>query len=278
MSGRIDFLHYDKSGNIGDFLCSPRHYFDFKADRDTLIVGGGASNGFFASRARRLRADVRVGWGIGQSWRFDSPPGFLMMWLSQLKRRFCYDLVSTRDPSLASLTLPLVPCVSVFHAVTEIPCGENIGVFLNASSSVSGRILQDTGFLEAAYDRPVNHAINVGEVDEFMETFRHTGLLITNSYHAAYWGLLSGRQVHVIGYSSKFTNLLALFGYGPERVIAVERGNVKELERAIHSCPGREPLKCEDPSGTRSRFRSLNLDFSKKLEVLGVSASIRITE
>lgn len=278
MLGRIDFLHYDKTGNIGDFLCSPRHYFDFKADRDTLIVGGGASNGFFASRARAQRADLRVGWGIGQSWRFDTPPGFLMMLLSQLKRRFCYDLVSTRDPSIAGPTLPLVPCVSVFHAITEIPCGESVGVFLNASGPVSGRFSEDVNFLKAAYARPVIRAINEGEVEKFMEAFRHTGLLITNSYHAAYWGLLSGRQVHVIGYSSKFTNLLALFGYGPERVIAVERGNVEELERAIHSCPDLEPLKCEDPSEARSRFRSLNLDFAKKLEGLGIYASIRISE
>jgi hypothetical protein len=84
--------------------------------------------------------------------------------------------------------------------------------------------------------------------------------------------------VHVIGYSSKFTSLLALFGFGPERVIAVERGNVEQLERAIRSCPQLEPLKCEDPSAMRSRFRSLNLDFSKKLETLGIHAKLRITE
>ena len=278
MSGRIDFLHYDKTGNIGDFLCSPRNYFDFTANRDTLIVGGGASNGFFASRARRHLADVRVGWGIGQSWRFDSPPGFLAMWISQLKRRLCYDLVSTRDPLLSSMTLPLVPCVSVFHPVTEISCGEKVGVFLNANSSVSGSISDDTSLLENAYAKPVIRAINVGDVDKFMEAFSQTELLITNSYHAAYWGLLSGRRVHVIGYSSKFTSLLALFGFGPERVIVVERGNVEELERAIHSCPALEPLKCEDPAGMRSQFRSLNLDFSKKLEALGIHASLRITE
>lgn len=276
MKGSVDFLHYDKTGNIGDLLCSPRHYFDFEAERNTVIVGGGASNSFFASRARRHRAKVRVGWGIGQSWRFDEPPGFLKMSVCHLKRRLCYDLVSTRDSSLVTPALPLVPCVSVFHPVTEIPCGEEVGVFLNANKRVSGQMAADTSALESAYQRPVIRAINVGDVGKFTEAFRRTGLLITNSYHAAYWGLLSGRRVHVIGYSSKFVNLLALFGFGPERVISVERGNVEELEQSILSCPGREPLHCADPAGTRSRFRAHNLDFAKRLEALGVRASQRV--
>lgn len=278
MHGKVDFLHYDKTGNIGDLLCSPRHYFHFVAERDTVIVGGGASNGFFASRVRRYRGKVRVGWGIGQSWRFDEPPGFLKMSLSHLKRRFSYDLVSTRDPTLATPALPLVPCVSVFHPVTEIPRGEDVGVFLNANKAVSGEVAANTSELEAAYERPVIRAINVGDVGKFSDAFRHTGLLITNSYHAAYWGLLSGRPVHVIGYSSKFSNLVALFGFDPERVIAVDRGNVEELERAILSCPGRDPLQCGDPAGTRRRFQALNLDFAKGLETLGIRASVRVAE
>jgi hypothetical protein len=275
MNGSVDFLHYDQTGNIGDLLCSPRHYFDFEAERDTVIVGGGASNSFFASRARRHRAKVRVGWGIGQSWRFDEPPGFLKMSLSHLKRRFCYDRVSTRDPSLVTPALPLVPCVSVFHPVTEIPCGEDVGVFLNANKRVSGQMAADTSALEDAYQRPIIRAINVGDVGKFTDAFRQTKLLITNSYHAAYWGLLSGRQVHVIGYSSKFANLVALFGLGAERVIAVERGNVEELERAILGCVNREPLHCADPSGARNRFRSLNLDFAGNLETLGIRARVQ---
>ncbi len=275
MKGRVDFLHYDKTGNIGDLLCSPRHYFDFEAARDTVIVGGGASNSFFASRARRHRARLRVGWGIGQSWRFEDPPGFVKRTVSDLKRRFCYDRVSTRDLSLATPKLALVPCVSVFHEIPGIPCGGDVGVFLNANKAVSGRVAADTGALEAAYQRPVLRAVNVGDVAAFADAFGRTGLLITNSYHAAYWGLLSGREVHVIGYSSKFVNLLALFGYGPERVIAVERGNVEELERAILSCHGRESLVCADPPGTRDRFRSLNLDFARSLEGLGIRAILR---
>lgn len=272
MNGKVDFLHYDKTGNIGDLLCSPRHYFDFEADRDTVIVGGGASNSFFASRARRHRARLRVGWGIGQSWRYDEPPGFLQRSISQLKRRFCYDRLSTRDPLLATPALPLVPCVSAFHAITEIPCGDETGIFINANQSVSGKTAADRGALEAAFRGPVVRALNGGDVAAFAEAFRRTGLLVTNSYHAAYWGLLSGRRVHVIGYSSKFSNLVALFGMDPGRVIAVERGNVEELERSILSCPDREPLQCADPAATRKRFREYNLEFAGSLGSLGIRA------
>ena len=70
-------------------------------------------------------------------------------------------------------------------------------------------------------------------------------------------------------------NLLALFGFGPERVIEVERGNLDDLERAILGCANREPLHCADPSGARNRFRALNLDFAGNLETLGIRARVQ---
>lgn len=276
MKGTIDFLHYHATGNIGDLLCSPRHYFDFEAERDTLIVGGGASNSFFAGRARMRKARVRVGWGIGQSWRFGQRAGMFKSALNSIKRYLTYDLLSTRDPSMASPSLPLVPCVSVFHPITEIPCGDSVGIFLNGDQAVSGPFAADTTALAKAFGKPVIRASNEGEVERFAESFSQTMMLITNSYHAAYWGLLSGRQVHVIGYSSKFVNLVSLFGFEPDRVIAVERGNVEDLANAIKNSAEREPLQCKASAGVRDQFRAMNLEFAGRLASVGVRAIARV--
>ena len=137
-TGAVRFLHYSDTGNIGDYLCSPRHYFDFASDRSVLIVGGGASNNFFCGRARKQRADVRIAWGIGQSWTLGDDASPLDRLIKAAKRRLTYTKASTRDPLLAFDQLPLVPCVSVFHPVTEIAPGTDVGIFVNAHEQVSG--------------------------------------------------------------------------------------------------------------------------------------------
>jgi hypothetical protein len=271
-AGSVQFLHYGETGNLGDLLCSPRHYFDFESDRRALIVGGGASNNFFCGRARRQPASVRIAWGIGQSWTFGAKASPVDRLLKSTVRRLTYAKASTRDPSLVSDQLPLVPCVSVFHPVTEIPAGREVVVLLNANEKVSGA---PSGKTDAPAFGDALVATNALGAEDFLGVFRRAGTIITNSYHAAYWGLLSGRSVHVIGYSSKFTNLAALFGFPESAVIRVGRGDGAALNRALAHCAARAPLRLERPEQVRSRFRERNLDFARALGAVGVSASLK---
>ena len=142
-TGAVRFLHYSDTGNVGDYLCSPRHYFDFASDRSVLIVGGGASNNFFCGRARKQRADVRIAWGIGQSWTLGDEASPLDRLIKAAKRRLTYTRASTRDPLLAFDQLPLVPCVSVFHPLTEIAPGQTVEL-----APGSGHHLMFTGLRE----------------------------------------------------------------------------------------------------------------------------------
>ena len=272
ISPAVRFLHYGETRNIGDFYCSPRHYFDFDSDRETLIVGGGASNNFFCGRARKQRAQTRTAWGIGQSWSLDSKPSRVDRLIKSVKRKFTYTRASTRDISLASKHLPLVPCVSVFHPVTEIPVGNELGIFLNSDAQVSG--IQADASTSTVQARGL-FATNGLAADEFMALFRRTGSIITNSYHAAYWGLLSGRSVHILGYSSKFTNLAALFDFPESAVVRIHRGDSASLHRAIAACEERQPLQLTAPDVVRSHFRDRNLDFGRSLADVGVKAVLK---
>lgn len=274
-AGTLRFLHYSDTGNIGDLLCSPRHYFDFVCARDTLIAGGGASNNFFSGRARRHSSGVRIAWGIGQSWAFGITPSSLDHFLKAALRRITYAKASTRDPGLASDRLPLVPCVSVFHPVTELSVGNETGIFLNSSAPVSGELDRSQSAFVSKFGRPAFVATNALSASDFIDAFSRTGTIITNSYHAAYWGLLSGRSVHILGYSTKFTNLASLFGFKETAVIKFGRGDSEALGRAINECTERAPLQLTNPELIRSRFRTLNLDFARDLEAVGVFATLK---
>lgn len=273
----VEFLHYGDTGNVGDLLCSPRHYFDFASDRPALIVGGGASNNFFCGRAWKRSAGVRIAWAIGQSWRPGREASPWDRLLKSATRRLTYARASTRDPALVSDQLPLVPCVSVLHPVTEMPAGTEVGIFLNANAHVSGEheAMRLRLPCAALFGPRAFMATNGLSADAFMRSFRRTGTVITNSYHAAYWGLLSGRSVHIIGYSSKFSSLAALFDFPESAVIRVSRGDGDALIRAIKQCADRAPLRLAKPGLVRSDFRKRNLDFAQSLGAVGLFATLK---
>ncbi|MBA4130868.1 MAG: hypothetical protein C0519_05540 [Hyphomicrobium sp.] len=271
----VAFLHYGDMTNIGDFLASPQHYFDFGAQRTVLIAGGGASNNFFAKRALRHKAKVRIAWAVGQSWPFEKVPSSIDVTLKQLLRRVTYCRASTRDPAMASLRLPLVPCPSAYHPLSELPPGTRRGIILNGNPRVSGSLAATMASQRGQGSEKYIFATNELGVQDFTDAFSRMQIVTTNSYHAAYWGLLSGRKVHIIGYSTKFTSLAKLFGFPESAVVKCSRGDTESLNNAIESCLHRAPLQLRSPAETRAQFRSLNLDFAERLSQVGVAAHLK---
>jgi hypothetical protein len=267
----VRFLHYGDMTNVGDYLSSPRHYFNIEADSKAVIVGGGASNNFFAKRALG-ESGKRVAWGVGQSWPFGREPSLFDRSLKSILRRVAYDRASTRDRNLSSPALPLVPCASVFHPICSLPPGQKTTVIVNGNPRVSGDVDALRQQLSGKYP-DFEFATNSLNIDEFAQIFARSAVIITNSYHAAYWGLLSGRLVHITGYSSKFTSVADLFGFPPNAVLPFVRGDVAALADAILACLVRSPLSVSDPQDARQNFRELNLSYAASLADLGIRAT-----
>lgn len=266
--GSIEFLTDTPAlPNLGDTLCSPRHYFAFSSEASVVIAGGGAFNDLAVKKASKLPADIRIAWAIGQSWRFGTAPQPFD--LGAVRRT--YARATTRDPLAACDAIPLLPCVSVLHPIVDSAPGAACGLFLNLAEAASGA--RTHASLAAAAERQPGLVTGTNALDAaaFMALFARTGTVTTNSYHVAYWSLLSGREVRLIGYSSKFINLLRLFGLNPEALVRYDRGDAGQLADAIVAAEGARPLSLPRPAAVRDAFRDANRAFAAALP--GITAT-----
>ena len=266
---RLAFIHHTTSiFNIGDYLSSPRHYFRFvpnRQGRPVVVIGGGVFGNYNIVRknAKSINIDARcrVGWGIGLSVKGDGSASQKMDVFSE-----SLDFNATRDLELVSEKVPFCPCSSVFNSLTELPPGQEVGILLNHSPKVSGG---DPLGLHARYDNLVVGGNALSEYD-FRALFSRIGYLVTNSYHTAMWGLLSGRAVGIIGFSSKYTNVLKMFGIAGDYQ-RYEKGDPDGLVKAIDRVIS-ENLFVSAPNAAdrRDEFRKLNLAYAGKLVEQGV--------
>lgn len=255
--------------NLGDYLCSPRHYFDFKlpdSEKSVVIIGGGAFNDLASSFVVQSSYDIHVLWGIGRSFAPDEYPQ-KMNEVADFGGHICH--VSTRDRDYGGRSY-FVPCVSVCNPIVETPLGNRTGLFLNADHYASGHGVSDL----LAENADLVTGTNSMTEREFVDKFAQTDKLFTNSYHAAYWSLLSGRAVSLIGYSSKFTNLLRIFDLSDD-LIMYQRGNAAGLRASLERARIEDRfIKLDNPFEYVRRFRHLNLEFAHQLISLNVFATV----
>lgn len=259
--------HYPSLFNIGDYLCSPRHYFNFGTPnrKKTIIIAGGGVFGH-PSAEIPIPDAIRIAWGVGRSTDPSAPSHLI----SDLENNF--SVSSTRDKDISNDKVHFVPCVSAFSSITEIPPGSEIGVFLNANPVTSGLDARNAGLI---FGKEFIFCTNASQERNFREKFAATAKIVTNSYHVAYWALLSGRSVSVIGYSSKFLSLGTLFDGLSIKNYQKGDGNalresIEELLRSDHF------FKLDSASSFRTAFRSLNLKFAQKLVQEGLFESIKL--
>ena len=266
---RLAFIHHTTSiFNLGDYLSSPRHYFRFvppAAGKPIAVIGGGVFGSYDYLRKNVVGLDLgarrKVGWGVGLSAKsVDAASGKMDAFSAQM------DFNATRDPELASEKAAFCPCSSVFNAITEIPRGSEVGILLNYDPRASGR---DPLALLAGYEGKVVGSNAVSESD-FRGLFARTGHLITNSYHTAMWGLLSGRSVGIVGFSSKYANIMSMFGLSGSYQ-RYEKGDGEGLRKVIDRVLSENLfVSAPDFADRREQFRQLNLDYARKLVEQGV--------
>lgn len=284
------YTHTPSVYNIGDDLCAPNHYFHLEAHeaQSTLIIGGGAFKDMGLAEAQRLKPHIAITWAIGRSvplptysWRIRGPGDILRHWRAiastVARAKSTFAAASTRDTDLVGRLFDYVPCPSVFHSICDVPPGAKIGVFLNADAQVTSSAAADVLDLIKKSSKEVIFGTNSEQIYRFSAKFKECGVIITNSYHIGYWSLLSGRSVRLIGYSSKFVNLLNMFGIPRNNFEPYIRGDARSLVSGVNRCfiKGAE-VQLNEPSSFKELFRDYNIRFAQKLVDRGFLRSFLI--
>lgn len=233
MSKNILNLHRRHTNNIGDLLCAPFLYFPellgtdardilgfrsadepdrevrlaFKgafAEAEMIVVGGGGLleidffQPFFNFLAENKRSDQKVVlWGAGHnSWQVSD-------W-RHLKQSYSFDsglfdLIGIRD---SDHEYPWVPCVSCMDAAFDAPAdiAREVGVYAHVGTLNNEQFRKR---LPTGLDI-LDNASAFPEVIEFLGSCE---LVLTDSFHGAYWATLLGRKVITFPSSSKFYDL-----------------------------------------------------------------------
>lgn len=217
--------------NIGDDLCRVSLYFDLPK-RYNYIEGGVFQFG--------AEQDNDIVWGVGRSVK--TPKDFTNK-NNKAKLYSCRDKVSD---------MKFVPCPSVFHRLVDMPVGKDEILILGGSDTIGRRVS----------DIP-NVTMNL---KEYAAIFASASSVITNSYHTAYWSLLSGRKIKLLGYSSKFSDLFKIFDLDTSLIREYDKGDFDSFKSAVSQLKIIPWVSVN--SSYKDRFRSLNNEFYNTVKTL----------
>lgn len=256
MVTEINFDHKTHTGNLGDLLCSPRYYFDFKTCNAIRVIGGGVQTDLILSK--RNAPPRSILWGVGCTGNIKkdikAEPKDFLAW-------------GIRDRLLVEDEKKFLPCVSVLHPMLDLPMPktEKTLLYINAAPRISS-IRSLNKIREIASKNNVDILTNRASEKKFRKYLSQSTHIISTSYHGAYWGLLSGRSVTLVGYSFKFKSLLNIFGLESE-FIRFSKGDQKSFLKAINNAITNGPrLTLNDSDSVKSRFRNKQHVFAKNLE------------
>lgn len=226
----LAFVHYKRTPNLGDQMCAPYHYFPFPKHEsyhlgdtvppcDAVIFGGGAIEPMIRTDGlhKKIEAKARIGWGIGSSRKGRTAHEPLIDDL---------DLCGVREygREFGQARTVYVPCVSCMApAFDKHYAVEHETVF----------------YLHGKFDFPLqvegptlnNRAKNLDEAIAFLAS---GDTIVTNSFHGTYWGILLGKKVVCLPFSSKFYG----FKFPPSYCLD---GDWKKAKRAAKRYTGALP-------------------------------------
>ena len=198
----IVFVHIRDPNNAGDMASCPAGYFDFGPDvrmqnysepiegAGLVVYGGGAMVNWLNGRTG-LPGGPKVIWGAGSSRHGQTEP-----WPDPAG----FELIGTREwtaeREAAGLYAPCASCLSpLFDGA--YPITRAAVAFVNASESIRSRY-------PAIYGLDLPTMDNSASMAEIVAFLGSAETVVTNSYHACWFGLLLGRKVVCMPYSSKF--------------------------------------------------------------------------
>lgn len=258
-------VHRNTSKNIGDYYCAPHHYFnelknnvlDINGFREispiirknwikqinanALIIGGGGLLNIrhFQKQMQLFEGLAANGkkiviWGTGHNKGSKTQLKIPENYTIDISK---FGLVGTRDHSMPG---EYVPCVSCLHPIFSRKFKETrkFGLVFNNKS------MKDKALLHKLKDYPSTS--NMSSLEEVVNFIGSTEIIVTNSYHAMYWGMLLNKKTVVIPTTSKFYD----FKYNPVF------STFDDFERDLN--------KAQSYSGVLEECREINRNFAKK--------------
>lgn len=236
--------HRIDTTNAGDMWSAPYQYFEFSnplisvgildenkqgypLDGDVIVGGGGLlGNPDFEKQLYYISSNRKgklIAWGIGHNmrplkkrrlirytgWRKKSRiiKGKLMSWgvlprphplkidyssLQNLMKLF--DMHGLRDFGYG---YNWVPCVSCMHPL--------IDKYRNVPAKHEVVVFEHSYFLEIDIENFPHFGNLYSNLEQILAFLSSGDTIITSSYHGAYWGILLGRKMVVVPWSTKFT-------------------------------------------------------------------------
>jgi len=157
-----------------------------------------------------------------------------------------------------------------------MPRGVGKAVILNKNLEVSGKIEEIFDSLSET-NPELMLATNAMRVAELQDIFSRSDKIITNSYHIAYWSLLSGGSVKLIGYSNKSKSLLEIFDLDSDALQIYPKGEGRALLAHVRNAVETgDWLSLAQPEAVRAQFQELNLHFARMAEKVIPTLAIRL--
>ncbi|WP_127845098.1 glycosyltransferase family protein [Psychroflexus aestuariivivens] len=261
----VSNIHRLDTTNIGDYYCAPHHYFkelqntgldifDYKKQDDevrsnfvektcnnSLIIGGGGllNRGGFKRQMKLFESLTEtpkkiVLWGVGHNEKHPKTYGKVKNYNVDVNK---FGMAGTRDKNMPG---EYVPCVSCMHSLFDQTYTETqeIGVIFHKDTVKKDKIVSQFK------DYPsTSNTTNLKEIIEFIGASK---CIITDSYHAMYWGILLEKKVVVIPNSSKF------YDFHKQPVFSTFNDAIKDSKKA------------ESYSGVLDECREINQNFANK--------------
>ena len=259
-------VHRMDPDNIGDMFSAPHHYFeplknkaldiyDYKSldnkitenwiqkiSQNSLIIGGGGllNRPSFERQMMLFQKLTENGkktvlWGVGHNSKFRATFGKISGYNINENK---FGLSGTRDYSLAK---NWVPCVSCLHPSLEnkFTADQETGIVFHKNTFKKNKLTS------RFKDYPVTS--NTSNIEELIKFIGRSEHLITDSYHAMYWGILLEKKVLLIPNTSKFFD----FKYNP--VFTTFENCINDLK------------KSQAYSGVLEECREINREFAGKV-------------
>ncbi len=209
-------LSCHNNNNAGDMAAAPADYFDFpfeleklhiqgytENNKDIIFGGGGIIHNPNSMSEIVLRNTGKmITWGCGHNIE----GGKDITWPNWMDK---IELHGMRDYNTAFNWVPCVSCMSPLFDKKQYPIFDVV-------------VYESRNFLLGINGFPKMN--NQANTLENILTFLSSGnIILTNSYHGAYWGTLLGRKVIIVNpFSTKFT----MFKHQP---IISDRNNWKNI-------------------------------------------------